>query len=165
MAREPRPTSINRPPIRFFPAIGISLLAIFGSLAVGTLMVVAIPQDGWAGVIWALPAVYVMVQPINGFVRGKDDRLHIGLGSFSLEGLSKVTVHDRRNLGLKYSIAALEFPDHVREISGLFLTTPAFTKLVQWLGVRTQVLDGEFSQRQYAMGYPQLMPSRPPKKK
>lgn len=163
MSRKPRSRRIERPAIRLFP----SLLMGFGTLAGGLLVLAlglfAIPRDGWSGLVWTIPGFYVMLQPIQGFVRGKDDQLRLGLRTINLADLQKVSVHDRKNWGLRYSVVSLQMSDHVQEINGLFLSTDSFTQLVLWLKVPTRVIDGLFSARQFAERYPHLLPSRPPR--
>ena len=49
----------------------------------------------------------------------------------------------------------------VEEISGLFLSTASFTRLVEWLGGMVEVLDGLRTPRQLLAERPDLVPTRP----
>lgn len=163
MARKPRTRQAERPQISLLPAVPMTIGSVIAGVAVLLLGLFAIPRDGWAGLVWALPGIYVTVQPIQGFVRGTDDQLRLGWRRIDLSGLQQVTVHDRKNMGLKYSVASLQMTDHVEEITGMFLSTESFTRLVQWFNVPIKVVDGMWSSRQFWGVHPRLMPSRPPR--
>lgn len=149
-----------RPRISLFPAPLISLGAIAGGLLMLGLSYTQYPRDGWYALVWVVPGLYVLAQPITGFVRGDADLLQVGLRKIDLTGLSKVTVHTRSQTGLKQGVASLSFPGRVEEISGLFLTTKGFTRLVEWFAVPITTIDGHWSMRTFRKEHPDLVPTR-----
>ena len=154
--QRPRPP---RPALKLNPAIGMTLGAI--GLGVGLLGLawLAAGDDSWFGLIWALPGAYVLLQPLRGIVRGSDEQLRIALHKIDLSKLTKVAVYERTQWGLTYGVAVLRFPDHVEEVLGSFLSTKSFTRLVEWLGVPIEVLQGAWTQRQLAAARPDLVPT------
>ena len=49
------------------------------------------------------------------------------------------------------------------DISGAFLTSKSFTKMIDWLGITPEVLEGWWTQRLLASQRPDLLPKRPAK--
>lgn len=161
--RKAQPRSVERPQISLLPALPMTAATVVGGLAVLAFGLFAVPRDGWSGLIWALPGIYIAAQPIQGIVRGQGEKLRMGWRTIDLAGLESVTVHDRKNFGLKYSVASLKFADHVEEITGMFLSTKSLTELVTWLDAPIKVVDGMWSARRFWAAHPRLMPSRPAK--
>ena len=91
--------------------------------------------DGWPALVWAVPGFFVLVQPVSGFVRGQAGLLRIGVRKIDVTGLKKVAVYNRKQWGYSYSVAVLKLGDRVEEISGAFLTSKSFTKMIDWLGI------------------------------
>lgn len=149
-----------RPAITLYPAPLITLGALVGGLLVLGLAYSQYPRDGWYALVWVVPGLYVLAQPITGLVRGQANTLRIGLRTIDLTGLTKVTVHERSQTGLRQGVASLTFPGRVEEVGGLFLTTRGFTRLVEWLGVPITTIEGRWSMRSFRRAHPALIPTR-----
>lgn len=138
-----------------------------GAVGVGLILLglasVAINKDGWYGLVWAIPGAYVFSQPIRGFVRGADQQVRIGLRKIDLTGLLKVSVYERLTWGFRHAVVVLKFNNRVEEISGMFLTTKSFTKLVHWFNAQIEQLPGIWTPRRLRNERPDLVLLRPVK--
>lgn len=161
MARTGSRERLPRPALALNPTPGLTLGAVAIGLVLLWLAWLGGRQDGWAALVWAFPGVYVVAQPVRGLVRGQDKKLTVGLHSIDLSGLRKVTVYERKTLGIRHAVAVLMLNHRVEEISGLFLSTASFTRLVEWLGGMVEVLDGLRTPRQLLAERPDLTPTRP----
>lgn len=152
-------------------ALNPSPLSTLGAVVVGGLMLslawIAVRNDGGYGLVWALPGAYVFFQPLRGIVRGLDQQLRIVARRIDLSNLARVAVFERNQWGFNHGVAVLKFPDHVEHVSGLFLSTKSFTRLVQWLAVPIEVVPGAWSSRRLASERPDLLatPAKPAPKK
>ncbi len=150
-----------RPAITLYPAPLITLGALVGGLLVLGLAYSQYPRDGWYALVWVVPGLCVLAQPITGFVRGQANTLRIGLRTIDLTGLTKVTVHERSQ-DQAVRQAWHRRPSWSgrggRRIS--FLTTRGFTRLVEWLGVLITTIEGRWSMRSFRRAHPALIPTR-----
>lgn len=158
--RNERNRPVDRAEISLIPAVVISMVTWLAAAILLAGAWLARDRDGWMALVWAIPGAYLLVLPLRGFVRGRAERLTVGFRRYDLAQLTKVAVYDRKQFGLKYSVAVLKFPDRVEEISGMYLTTRSFTDLVEWFKVRIEVLEGNWNPRRLASERPDLAPSR-----
>lgn len=156
MARKPRERD-PRPALSLLPAPFMTLGALVIGLVLLGLASIAINTDGWYGVVWAIPGAYVFAQPVRGFVNGSAQQLRVGLRKINLAGLLKVTVYERVTWGFRHAVVVLKFNTRVEEISGMFLTTKSFTRLVQWFGVQIEELPGIWTPRRLRNERPDLV--------
>lgn len=139
----------------------MSIGAIGAGLVLLWMAWLAIQRDGWYGAVWAFPGAYVILQPLRGFIRGADRQLRVGPRKIDLTGLAKVAVYERATWGLRHAVAVLKFNDRVEEISGMFLSTKSFTRLVEWFAAPQEVLAGVWTPRRLRTERPDLLPLRP----
>ena len=152
-----------RPALRLTPAILPSLLAIAGGALVLYWAWLTSKQDGIWAMVFVIPALFVMLQPVGGFVSGQQNQLRAGTRRHDLKGLRKTVVYNRKTIGYTHSLVALIWADRVEEVSGAFLTSRDFTRLVDWLGPRPEVLEGLWPPRKIASQRPDLVLRRPKK--
>lgn len=157
--KEQRRRQVPRPALSLNPAILATIVALVVAAILLSLAVIAIRQDGPVGLVWAIPGVYVLLQPLRGIVRGGDQQLRIALRKIDLTDLSKVAVYERTQWGLRYGVASLKFPGRVEEVMGLFLTSRSFTRMVEWLDVPIEVVPGVWTTRRLASERPDLLPT------
>jgi len=150
---------VTRPSLQLYPVSVVSVLALLCGIGLLVLTVPMVRQDGWAGLIWALPGVVFVIQPFFSIVRGQDETLRIGTHTVGLTGLRKVTVYTRRSWGTPYAIAVLKLGNRVEEFSGRFMSSRGFTRLVLWLAVPVETLDGYWTPQRVAAERPDLRPS------
>lgn len=165
MARKAGRERYQRPLIALWPAPLISLGAIFAAAMLLGLARVASGTDIAATIIWALPGIYFLMQPVRGLVRGQGEQVRIGFRTLELAGLQKVAVYERRTWGIKHAVAVLKSHDRVEDVSGLMMSTKSFTEFVRWLAVPTETLQGQWLPRQLANARPDLALKRPEKPK
>lgn len=150
-----------RPELRLYPALLPSLLAIIGGILVLYWAWVTSERDGIWALVFVIPAIYVIAQPVGGFVSGRGNTLRAGSRRHDLKGLRKIVVYNRKTIGYTHSLVALIWPDRVEEVSGAFLTSKDFTRLVEWLGPRPEVLEGLWPPRRINAERPDLVLRRP----
>ncbi|WP_341728626.1 hypothetical protein [Brooklawnia sp.] len=149
-----------RPKLTLLPAPVSSLAMLIGGAALCCMTWLA-RGDGWPAFVWAVFGIFIMSQPVSGIVRGEGDQLRVGIRKIDLTGIVKVAVYNRKQWGFSYSVAVLKFGGRVDEISGAFLTSKAFTKMIDWIGVSPEVLEGFWSSRALAAQRPDLTQQRP----
>ncbi len=146
-----------RPKLLLLPAPLSSLALLIGGIALCCLSWLS-RDDGWTALVWAIAGIFIMLQPLSGFVRGQADQLRVGVRKLNLTGIQKVVVYNRKSWGISYSVAVLKFDNRVEEVSGAFLTSKSFTKLINWLGLTPELLEGFWNARALAAHRPDLLP-------
>ncbi|WIY82735.1 hypothetical protein [Propionimicrobium sp. PCR01-08-3] len=145
----------QRPKLSLYPS---PLLALGTTAAALVLFAITwlSRDDGWPALVWAIPGVFIFCQPITGWVRGEATQLRVGFRKFDLSKLHRVTIFNRKQLGFSYSVMVLKSNQRVDQVSGAFLTSKSFTKLVDWVGISPEVLQGTWNDRALAATRPDL---------